>query len=166
MKYAFIAAEKAWPVEVQCGVLGVSRSGYYAWKGRPAPKRVRADVKLRLEIAASHKRSRGTYGSRRILADLRAQGIRPGKKRVERLMREGGMAAKRKRRFRRTTDSNHTQPTAPNVLERPRRRGRIHPHSLARTNSMTGIGGSAAGPDPRPGARCVVDRASSPLGAR
>ena len=118
MKYAFIAAEKAWPVEVQCGVLGVSRSGYYAWKGRPAPKRARADAKLRLEIAASHKRSRGTYGSRRILADLRAQGIRPSKKRVERLMREGGIAAKRKRRFRRTTDSNHTQPTAPNVLER------------------------------------------------
>jgi transposase InsO family protein len=69
-------------------------------------------------IAASHSRSRGTYGSPRVHRDLRANGHRVGKKRIERLVQEQGLAAKRKRRFRRTTDSNHLHPIAPNVLDR------------------------------------------------
>jgi transposase InsO family protein len=119
VKFAFIDAEKAsWPVDILCEVLGVSRSGYYAWKGRPAPARVVEDAELVVEIKAAHEVGRGNYGSPRVHRELRAKGRRVGKKRVERLMRQHGIVARRKRRFRRTTDSNHAQPIAPNVLER------------------------------------------------
>jgi len=119
VKYAFIAAEKAiYPVEMLCNALGVSRSGYYAWTKRPTPTRVDVDARLALEIAAVHRRSRGTYGSPRVHAELRARGVRVGKKRVERLMRSRGLVARQKRRFRRTTDSRHALPLAPNVLDR------------------------------------------------
>ena len=77
-----------------------------------------ADVQLVVEIAGAHQRSRGIYGSPRVHRELRARGVRVGKKRVERLMRERGLQGRRKRRFCRTTDSNHAHPVAPNVLER------------------------------------------------
>ena len=119
MKFIFIAAQKAfYAVAVLCDVLGVSRSGYYAWSRRPAPARATSDAHLKVQIAAAHQKSRSTYGSPRVHAELRGKGVRVGKKRVERLMREEGLQARRKRRFRRTTDSNHTHPIAPNVLER------------------------------------------------
>jgi putative transposase len=119
VKFAFIAAEKVtYPVEMLCTVLEVSRSGYYAWAKRSTPKRAKADARLALEIAAVHRRSRGTYGSPRVHAELRARGVRVGKKRVERLMRSRGLVARQKRRFRRTTDSRHALPLAPNVLDR------------------------------------------------
>ena len=119
MRFELIDAEKAkYPIDVLCDALDVSRSGYYAWKGRPASARAKADEQLGVEIVAIHRRSRRTYGSPRVHADLRAKGRRVGKKRVERLMRKNGLAAQRKRRFRRTTDSNHDGPIAPNVLER------------------------------------------------
>lgn len=119
MKFAFIEAEKAtWPVEVLCEVLGVSRSGYYAWVKRPPSQQAKRDAHLAVEITASHRRSRATYGSPRIHADLKARGLRVGKKRVERLMREEGLEVRRKRRFRSTTDSRHDQPIALNVLDR------------------------------------------------
>jgi transposase InsO family protein len=119
VKFAFIQAEKArWPIEVQCEVFEVSRSGYYAWTGRPASPRAAEDATLIVEIKAAHKAGRGAYGSPRVHRELRAKGRRIGKKRVERLMREEGIVARKKRRFRRTTDSNHPHPIAPNVLER------------------------------------------------
>jgi putative transposase len=119
VKFIFIAAQKAfYAVAVLCDVLGVSRSGFYAWSRRPAPARAASDAQLKEQIAAAHLKSRNTYGSPRVHAELRAKGVRVGKKRVERLMREEGQQARRKRRFRRTTDSNHTHPIAPNVLER------------------------------------------------
>ena len=91
MKFAFIDAEKArWPVDVQCDVLGVSRSGFYAWRRRPASSRAQEDCRLVEEIKAAHKAGRGTYGSPRVHRELKANGRRVGKKRVERLMsREG-----------------------------------------------------------------------------
>lgn len=119
MKFAFIEAHKVcFPIELLCVVLGVSRSGYYAWKTRPVSARDRDDAQLVVKIAAAHTRSRRTYGSPRVHAELRTRGVRVGRKRVERLMREGGIAARRKRRFRRTTDSKHPHPIAPNVLDR------------------------------------------------
>lgn len=119
MKFAFIDARKAsFPVDVLCTVLGVSRSGFYAWRGRPVSPRIEADRELLEQVRTLHKRSRCTYGSPRIHRDLRASGQRVGRKRVERVMRQGGLRTKQKRRFRKTTDSKHDQPIAPNLLAR------------------------------------------------
>lgn len=119
MIFELVEAEKAhYPVSVMCEVLEVSRSGYYAWRSRPPSARKNADSRLVVDIAAAHARSRRRYGSPRVHRALRRKGIRVGRKRVERLMREKGLVGRRKRRFRRTTDSNHTHPIAPNILAR------------------------------------------------
>lgn len=119
MKFAFIAAkEVAFPVATMCRMLDVSRSGFYAWKTRPEPAKRTQDAQLAIEIAGAHKRSRGIYGSPRVHQDLKARGLRVGKKRVERLMRENGLRGRSKRRFCFTTDSKHALPIAPNVLDR------------------------------------------------
>jgi transposase InsO family protein len=118
MKFAFIAQEVAFPVGTMCRVLGVTRSGFYAWKKRPKPARVKADAQLAVTIAAVHQRSRKVYGSPRVHEELKARGVRVGRKRVARLMREKGLEGRRKRRFKRTTDSKHNGPIAPNLLAR------------------------------------------------
>jgi putative transposase len=119
VRFVFIAAEKAlYPIRLLCEVLEVARSGYYAWVDRAvSPKKI-ADARLLLEIKAALVRGRGAYGSPRVHRELRAHGIRVGKKRIERLMRENGLEARQKRRFVHTTDSRHEHPIAPNVLDR------------------------------------------------
>jgi transposase InsO family protein len=102
-----------------CRVLAVAPSGYYVWRTRAAPSaRAIADERLLLNIRISHRASDGTYGSPRVLRDLRDDGLRVGKKRVARLMRQDGLVARRPRSFVRTTDSNHAYPIAPNLLDR------------------------------------------------
>jgi transposase InsO family protein len=101
-----------------CTVLEVSRQGFYAWWRRTPSQHRLDDQSLAARIKAIHAGSRGRYGSPRVHAQLRKEGVRVGRKRVERLMREQGLEARRKRKFRRTTDSNHDLPVAPNVLER------------------------------------------------
>lgn len=119
MKFSFIEAKRArWPVAAICRVLGVTRSGYYAWRRRPLGPRARESQRLLVAIQESWKRSGRNYGSPRVLQDLRAQGWRVGNRRVEQLMRNNGIQAKRKRRFRITTNSEHKRPVAPNVLDR------------------------------------------------
>jgi transposase InsO family protein len=119
VKFAFIAVEKAcFPVRCLCRTLGVSRAGFYAWQERAPSPRARADERLGLEITAIHAESRQRYGSPRIHAELGDRGYRTGRKRVARLMRRQGLAARRRRRFRVTTDSHHPFPIAPNVLAR------------------------------------------------
>ena len=119
MKFELVLAEKAnFPVSVLCEVLGVSRAGFYAWSTRATSTRAKADELLAVQIAAVHAKSQRRYGSPRVHRMLRKNGVRVGKKRVERLMRSKGLVARQKRRFRRTTDSNHTNPIAPNVLAR------------------------------------------------
>ena len=119
MKFVFIAAEKAWaPIAVLCTVLGVSRSGFYAWQDREPSKHSLDDDKLAIEISAIHKASGGTYGSPRVHAELHAQGIAVSRKRVARLMRTLGLKGPRKRRFKATTDSKHDLPVAENLLDR------------------------------------------------
>ena len=108
-----------WPLDVQCDVLVVSRSGFDAWRRRPASSRAQEDGRLLEEIKAAHKAGRGTYGSPRVHRELKANGRRIGKKRIERLLRREGIAARKKRRFVPTTDPKHPSPIAPNVLERP-----------------------------------------------
>lgn len=119
MKFAFIAEkEVAFPVIALCRVLGVSKSGYYAWKARPAPQRVADDARIAAEVVTAYKDSRGIYGSTRLHRELRAKGVRTAKKRIARLMRERGLKGRCKRRFVRTTDSHHAFPIAANVLNR------------------------------------------------
>src|SRR3954454_3584483 len=117
--YELVDAEKAhFPIQVLCEVFDVSRSGFYAWKTRGPSARERSDEQLAVEIAATHAKSQKRYGSPRVHRALRKKGIRVGKKRVARLMREKGIIGRQKRRFRRTTDSNHANPIAPNVVAR------------------------------------------------
>jgi len=119
MRFSFIAAEKAaFPVRLLCRTLQVSRAGFYAWQARPPAPRARADARLGHEIGAIHAESRQRYGSPRIHAELAARGYRTSRKRVARLMRSRGLAARRRRRFRVTTESRHSLPIAPNVLAR------------------------------------------------
>ncbi len=119
MRFEFIRAEEAvWPVLVMCQVLCVSRSGYYAWRSRPASKRAVADDQLIVEIKAAHEAGRGNYGSPRVHRALRKNGRRVGKKRVARLMQREGIVVKRRKKFVITTDSKHADPIAPNVLNR------------------------------------------------
>jgi transposase InsO family protein len=106
------------PVAMMCRALGVKRSGFYARCRRPPSARARDEVKLVVEIKAAHEESRRRYGSPRVHRELKARGRRVGKNRVARLMREHNVAARKRRRFRKTTDSRHDHPIAPNVLNR------------------------------------------------
>ena len=98
--------------------LRVSRSGYYAWQKRPESSRSREGRRLMLEIRAIHEESRRSYGSPRVYAELGMRGYQVGRKRVALLMRKAEIQARRKRRFRKTTDSNHRFPVAANALAR------------------------------------------------
>jgi transposase InsO family protein len=119
VRFAFIEAEKAtYPVRVLCRTLAVSRAGFYAWHMRPAAPRTQQDQRLGVEVQAIHAESRQRYGSPRVHAELRDRGHRVGRKRVARLMRHHGLCARRRRRFRITTDSAHELAVAPNVLAR------------------------------------------------
>ena len=138
MRFHFIDAEKAnYPINLMCRCLSVSRSGYYAWRGRPPSARSQEDERLKVKIAASHAASNRTYGSPRILRDLWEDGDQVSRKRVARLMCDLEIEGRRKRRYRATTDSRHPFPIAPNILMRdfevslPRFRRHTIPHESA-----------------------------------
>ena len=101
-----------------CRVLEVSTQGYYAWAKRKPSKRATANLRLVAAIKDIHSGSRRTYGAPRVRAELVARGQQVGKNRIARLMRQEGIRARRKRKFRCTTDSKHDLPIAPNVLQR------------------------------------------------
>ena len=105
-------------VATMCEVLGVSPSGYYAWRQRPLSPRARADVELSAHIEAIHRASRGTYGAPRVHAELAAFGIHVGRKRVARLMRALGVQGVSRRRWPRTTLRDPAQPPAPDLVAR------------------------------------------------
>lgn len=118
--YRFIDAERAnHPIRMICRVIVVSRAAYYAWAKAQAVASVDEDTVVRVHIRGVHRASRGTYGAPRMTAALRKQGLRVNRKRVARIMREEGLHGAPRRRFRgATTDSAHTHPVAPNVLDR------------------------------------------------
>ena len=102
--YRFIAAEKAnHSVSLLCRLLGVSRSGFHAWERRPPSDRALADGWLTDRVATIHRESRGTYGARRVHAALRQEGVRVGRKRVERLMRARQLSGSVPRKRAKTT---------------------------------------------------------------
>ena len=120
MKYAWIDAHhKGFELVQMCGALEVSASGYRAWKRGGTPQRKRlTDAQMLALIRAIHAELKGAYGSPRITKELRARVFPASKHRVERLMRENGIRARHKRRYKATTDSKHRLPVAPNLLDR------------------------------------------------
>lgn len=120
MKYAWIAANnKTYSLAELCTVFEVSVSGYRAWQrgGIPSRKRL-TDVQMLAIIRAIHAELKGAYGSPRMIRELRLRGFTASKERVERLMREHGIHARHKRRYKVTTDSKHALPVADNLLDR------------------------------------------------
>jgi putative transposase len=119
VKYQFIHEYRhIYPIIRMCSVLEVSENGYYNWRIRGKSQRKQDDGQLVSRIEDAYHENRGVYGSPRIHAELKAQGIRCGRKRIARLMREQNISARRKRRQAKKTDSNHSSPIAPNLLER------------------------------------------------
>lgn len=102
-----------------CSVLDVSISGYRAWKrgGTPSRKWL-TDAQMLAIIQSIHAELKGAYGSPRMMRELRLRGFTASKERVERIMRENGIRARHKRRFKVTTDSKHAFPVAENLLDR------------------------------------------------
>ena len=116
--YEFIVVEKAQhSITRLCQLLGVSRSGYYAWCCREPSLRSRADQALTAQIRTIHERSRATYGTPRIHAELRAQGVRCGRKRVARLMRGAGLVGCHRRRRRSLTRQASDGCVAPDLVQ-------------------------------------------------
>lgn len=119
MRYRFIEAEKAnYPVVVLCRVLKVSRSGFYLWSSRGPSRREQANAELLTKVRAIHKQSRGVYGSPRIFKALLAQGMKVSVNRVARLMRANEIRSCHRRIYRVTTNSKHSYPIAPNLVNR------------------------------------------------
>jgi putative transposase len=119
VRYGFIEAHRGcWPVRLMCRVLRVAPGGYYGWRGRPASPRVRRREALVDTIKAIHGEVKARYGSPRIRAELVARGRPCCVNTVARLMRRHGIAAKTRRKFRCTTDSNHDRPVAENLVDR------------------------------------------------
>jgi putative transposase len=117
--FRFIEAEKTThSVPALCRMLGVSRSGYYAWRSRPPSKRARFDAVLSEKIETIHRNSRATYGAPRVHAELRAIGIRCSRKRVARLMRRARLRGSLRGRRMRTTSRTALQQAAPDLVER------------------------------------------------
>ena len=101
-----------------CETLDISRSGYYAWLDRPESERAQANAALLPRIAAIHAKSKQTYGSPRVAAELRAEGVLCGENRVAKIMRENQIASEAIRKFKvTTTDSNHDLPIADRIFE-------------------------------------------------
>lgn len=118
MKYAMMKElQRDYPVPFMSRVYDVSPSGYYAWLGRPPSKRAQEEARLEVEIRAAHQRTRETYGPERLQEDLADNGVKTTVHRVKRIRRKLGIRCKQKRKFKATTNSNHTLPVAPNLLE-------------------------------------------------
>jgi transposase InsO family protein len=103
-------------VAVMCGILQVSKSGYYKWLNRKPSKRVLEEGRLEVEIQAAHKRTRETCGPERLQHELKDQGVSVGISRIRRIRKKLGIRCKQKRKFKATTDSKHTLPVAEDLL--------------------------------------------------
>jgi putative transposase len=119
VRYAWIEEHRdRFEIARMCRQLDVSRTGFYQWRGRPTSPRVRADSLLDAHVAAIHAQRRRCYGRPRILQELREQGLLVSHERVRKSLRRQGLRPVYRRPYRITTDSDHTKPVAPNVLDR------------------------------------------------
>lgn len=118
MRFRFVAENRGtFKVGRMCDIVGVSRSGFYAWLRRPQSQRKMKNQQLAIKIRLIHGQSRKSYGAPRIHRELKEQGVPCSKNRVARLMRREGIKAKTPRKFKATTDSKHNLPVAPNLLD-------------------------------------------------
>ena len=118
MRYRFIDThKKAWPINLMCGVLDVSRSGFYHWSGRKPGQQERSNRELDSRIRELFARHKQRYGAPRITDDLHDEGIACSENRVARRMRLLGLRAIQAKKFKVTTDSNHCKPVAPDLIE-------------------------------------------------
>jgi putative transposase len=106
-----------YPVPQLCRALEVSSSGYYAWLRHPESPRRKEDARLGIEIKAAHKRNREVYGPERLQADLADHGVHVGVHRIKRIRKDLDLHCKQKKKFKVTTNSNHSLPVAENLLE-------------------------------------------------
>jgi putative transposase len=106
------------PVPLMCWLLGVSTSGYHAWR-KKLPPSLRAQQEPRLEAQgwAAHQRSRETFGPERLQKDSANRGVQISVHRIKRLQKKLGLRCKQKRKFKATTNSTHNLPFAPNILD-------------------------------------------------
>ena len=105
------------PVKIMSRVFNVSRSGFYTWLKREPSRRAQEDELLKVAIKAAHKRTRESYGARRLQPELAADGFIAGRDRIARLRRELGIRCRQKRKFKATTNSKHNLPVAENLLD-------------------------------------------------
>ena len=118
MRFAFIDAwREEWPVEFLYRVMQVTSRGYRAWRVRPMCQRQRDDMVILAHIRDQHRLSLQSYGRPRMTEELQEMGLEVGQRRVGRLMRDNDIKVVRTRKFKATTDSNHTLNIAPNLLE-------------------------------------------------
>jgi putative transposase len=137
VKYEFMDRHRCdFSVERMCQVLGAARSGYYRWGKHQPGVRQRENERLLIQIRQAYERGRGTYGSPRITAELRSKGVRCGKNRVARLMKQNGIRAKTKRRFKAVTKSRHDFLVAENLLSG---RGRVEASNRVWVSDITFI---------------------------
>ena len=119
MRFAFIAAKKVeHRVTILCRCMRVTRSGFYAWVRRGLSARAQRDLVLRTKLRAFHAASGDRYGRPRLWKDLREDGEAVSEKRVRRLMRDEQIQGRIPKRFKRTTNSDHDDPVAANLLAR------------------------------------------------
>lgn len=112
------AVKKVYPIALLCAVFEVSRSGYYLWKKGEKSARQLEYEELAPVVQKAHTASKGTYGARRIAEEVEAHGVSCGRSKAATLMKIANVAAKQKRKFKETTDSKHSLPVAPNLLNR------------------------------------------------
>jgi putative transposase len=119
VRFRFIAVERAeHTVTILCRCLRVTRSGFYAWQGRPESTHARDDRRLTVLVRVSFEESTHRYGSPRVHEDLLEQDEHVSRKRVVRLMQEDGLHARLRKRYKLTTMSDHDHPVAANLLDR------------------------------------------------
>lgn len=117
MKYAMREQlREDYPVPLMCRIYRVSPSGYYAWQGRPPPKRAQEDARLELEIRAAYQRTCETYSVERLQDDLADNGVNATVHRGKRIRQKLDIRCKQNRKLKNTTDSNHSLAVTPNLL--------------------------------------------------
>ena len=111
-------AREGFGVEKMCEIYEASRSGYYAWNKRPKSRREKERAELLKLVEGIFEEFKSRYGSLRICRELSRRGIKASRKRVAALMKKAGLVSKHRRKYRVTTDSEHSHPIAPNILNR------------------------------------------------